>query len=291
MEELQYRLEFMSYGKRIILLWGAFIVCLLFVTIITSWIGSVISNLHALIFISSAIQNICVFMLPAVLTAYYITPRPFALLNLDSKPGLTQVLLVLVVMVVSMPALNYLVHLNESVDLPDSAIEDWLRNTEAAARAVTDKLLEVDSVGLLMVSVLVIGILTGFCEEVFFRGTQQQIFLLRGINGHVAVWFTAILFSALHFQFYGFFPRLLLGAFFGYLVWKGGSLWLPVIAHAFNNSVTVVFGYISKHDSSAFDFNTVGVPCEGGFPVLALVSLLATVAVFVLWGKRLFVKS
>lgn len=286
MENLQYRKEFVSYSKRVLLLWGAFIVCLLFTSILVGWFGSFIDNRLALIFSSSALQNVCVFILPALLTAYYITPSPAAFLGLSAKAEWRQIAFVVAVMLLSMPALNYLVYLNEAIDLPDSALEQWLRATEDAARAVTDELLAAESVGTLVMAVLVAGVLTGFGEELFFRGAQQGIFLHRGINGHVAVWVTAILFSALHFQFYGFFPRMLLGAFFGYLAWKGGSLWLPVIAHALNNSIAVIFGYMAVHDPSLASINSFGVPEEGGFPVFALVSLVATVAfITLLWRK------
>lgn len=287
MEELTYRREFEPYYKRILLLWGAFIVCLLFTTIITAWIGGTVGNRTVLIYVSSAMQNICVFILPALLTAYYITPQPAALLGLDRKPGWGQVLVVVGTLVLSMPAMNYLVHLNESIDLPDSALEQWFRSTEAAARAVTDELLASQSVWQLMVSVLVVGVLTGFGEELFFRGAQQRIFLLRGVNGHVAVWVTAVIFSALHFQFYGFFPRLLLGAFFGYLAWKGRSIWLPVVAHALNNSLAVVFGYMAANYPAFADIDSYGVPANGEFPVAAFVSMVATVVFLVLCWKKI----
>ncbi len=287
MEGLIYRHEFKPYYKRILLLWGAFIVCLLFTTIITAWLGGIIGNRLSLIFVSSALQNICVFILPALMAAYYITPQPAAFLGLDKKPGRWQIFIVVMTLILSMPAMNYLVYLNESIDLPDSALEEWFRNTEAAARAVTDELLATRSVGTLAVSVLIAGVLTGFGEELFFRGAQQRIFLLRGINGHVAVWVTAVIFSALHFQFYGFFPRLLLGAFFGYLAWKGGSIWLPVIAHALNNSLAVVFGYLAMNSPAFADIDSYGVPGVGEFPVVALLSLVTTVLFLLLCGKKI----
>lgn len=288
MEKIEYRKEFTSYPKRITLLWVAFIVCLVFVTTISLWLGSIVSDRVTLILVSSAVQNVCVFMLPAFLVAYFITKRPVAFLGLTNKVSWKQVAFVIGVVLLSMPMLNYLVSLNESIDLPDSALEDWLRNTEAAARAVTDELLKVDSFGTLVWTVLVAGVLTGLGEELFFRGAQQRIFMLRGINGHLAVWVTAIIFSILHFQFYGFFPRMLLGAFFGYLVWKGGSLWLPIIAHALNNTLAVVLGYMSQHDiAAALWLNSCGVPADGSFPLLATLSLLATVAFIVLCQRLL----
>ena len=250
MEGMEYRKEFASYGKRITLLWGAFIVCLVFTATISMWLGSIVGDRVAFILVSSAVIG---------------------------------------VVVLSMPALNYIVYLNEAIDLPDSPIEEWLRSTEAAARAVTDELMKADSAGMLVMTVFVAGVLTGLGEELFFRGAQQRIFMLRGINGHVAVWVTAIIFSLLHFQFYGFIPRMLLGAFFGYLAWKGGSLWLPIIAHALNNSLAVVFGSMSHQGVASMQWlNTCGVPSDGDFPFMALLSAVATAA-FIVCGKKLLV--
>lgn len=289
MGKLIYRKEFMSYSKRLLLLWGAFVVCLLFVAILTGWFGSFIADRNAFIFISTAMQNVCVFILPAYFTAYYITPFPATFLRLNVAPRVQQVLFVVVLMVVSMPAMNYVVSLNEAIDLPDSALEDWLKSTEAAARAVTAELLSSQSVGTLLISVLIVGVLTGLGEEMFFRGAQLRIFMARGINGHLAVWITAIIFSALHFQFYGFFPRMLLGVMFGYLAWKGGSLWLPVIGHALNNSLVVIFNFMSTGNPSLKFLETYGAVAPGEMPVVALLSLVVTYHVVFVWGKRLFV--
>jgi membrane protease YdiL (CAAX protease family) len=41
-------------------------------------------------------------------------------------------------------------------------------------------------------------------------------------------------------QFYGFIPRMLLGAVFGYLVIYSGSIWAAVLAHFVNNSLAVL---------------------------------------------------
>jgi uncharacterized protein len=59
-------------------------------------------------------------------------------------------------------------------------------------------------------------------------------------NVHAAVWLTAIVFSVIHFQFYGFLPRVLLGALLGYLVIWTGSIWASILAHFANNALAFV---------------------------------------------------
>ncbi|MDY0160908.1 MAG: CPBP family intramembrane glutamic endopeptidase, partial [Bacteroidales bacterium] len=68
-----------------------------------------------------------------------------------------------------------------------------------------------------------------------------------------AVIVAAILFSAIHFQFYGFVPRVLLGAFFGYLVILTNSIWPAVWAHFLNNSIAVVSYFVFGNDISGID--------------------------------------
>ena len=104
------------------------------------------------------------------------------------------------------PAMNMIVHLNESVKLPESmaALEQWLKASEEAALAVTNQVVDVSSIPAMLLSVLYIGVLTGLGEEMFFRGALQNV-LHKGIaRQHFAVWTAAVIFSLLHFQFYGF---------------------------------------------------------------------------------------
>ena len=72
-------------------------------------------------------------------------------------------------------------------------------------------------------------------------------------NIHVSIWFAAVLFSAIHFQFFGFVPRMLLGALFGYLYYWSGSLMLAILAHFVNNAVSVVALYLYQQGTFSFD--------------------------------------
>jgi len=104
-------------------------------------------------------------------------------------------------------------------------------------------------------NVLFIGLFTAIAEEFMFRGVLQTIFYKWTKNIHVAIWVTAILFSAFHMEFYGFFPRILLGVLFGYFVAWSGSIWTGVWAHFINNSTIVVAAYLFQQKIFAGDVN------------------------------------
>lgn len=212
--------------------------------------------------IATVVQDILVFILPAILTAAMVTNRPDRLLETERRPDMRLLLYAVAVMIVSMPVMNAIVMWNESLTLPDSLhdVESWMRMTEENARRSVETLLGGSTVGDLVVSIFLIGILAGLSEEIYFRGTMQRLLASEKLNAHSAIWITAIIFSIFHFQFFGFFPRLILGAFFGYLLYWSGSLWLPVAVHALNNTIVVVTSWYTKinPDSSIAGVDRIG---------------------------------
>ncbi len=206
------------------------------------------------------IQDILVFITPAVLTAVAVSNRPAELLGITKGPGLIAVLLSILTLLIATPAMNALVTWNESVRLPESLkwLEVFMQQSEESSRQSVELLLGGTSIGDLISGLMIVGLLAGLCEEIFFRGGLMRLLRASGMNIHWAIWITAVIFSTFHFQFYGFFPRVLLGAFFGYLFVWSGSLWLPVIIHAVNNSIVVVAAWINRRGITDFDINKAG---------------------------------
>ena len=233
--------------------------------------------------ISVILQNLFVFAMPAIITVLVFTKNPVKYLSLSKTPSLKAISGAILIFFVATPALNYIVNWNESIAFPESmkAIEHWLRESENTAKAVTDSLMSIDTIPGLILTILIIGIMTGFCEELFFRGTLQRIIISGSKNIHPAIWITAFIFSLLHFQFFGFFPRLLLGAFFGYLIWWSGSLWVPIIAHALNNSGVVITQYLIRNNQLSVNPDKIGV----SFDEYTVISIILTVVIIV-WGRK-----
>ena len=98
------------------------------------------------------------------------------------------------------------------------------------------------SVGGLLMNILVIAVIPAFAEEFFFRGFLMGT-LQRIMGKHASVWVSAAIFSAVHFQFYGFFSRLVLGAILGYLVVFSRSLWTSMLAHFLNNFLMLMVAF------------------------------------------------
>lgn len=209
----------------------------------------VISRPEAFMRISAVIQDLLLFIVPAIGMAVVVTKLPARLLCVDFLGSPYYLLAAVVTLLVSIPAMNCVVAWNESWHLPESmsALEELCRQMEETSRQAVDLLMSGSSIGALIVSILIVGVLAGFSEELFFRGALQRVISMCRINHHVAIWLTAFIFSAFHFQLFGFVPRMLLGAYFGYLLYWSRSLWVPMVCHIVNNTLVVLSTYYGQH--------------------------------------------
>lgn len=242
--------------------------------IITCFWGENTSTLR----ISTVIQNVFFFISPAIIIALFITKLPADFLQLRKAPSLKGIILTIAIILLSIPAMNFIIYCNESILFPDAlrGLENSLKALESSTREQIKILLGEPNVASLIMSILIIGILTGVGEELFFRGALQNIIRTRPMNPHYAIWITAVVFSILHFQFYGFIPRVLIGAFFGYLTFWSGSIWLPIFAHALNNSLVVITTWISSRNVFNFDINKIATDFSVESYLLIIISAITT---------------
>lgn len=231
------------------------ILYIIFTTLFTDGDISNVNSLKQMILL----EKLCLFIFVPFTLAYFWSEEPLSYLKLSSKSKLSTFLLVIITMVVAIPGINLLTSFNQQLVLPDfmAPLESWMKSTETQLEETTLKMLNVNTIQALLYNIFLIAILTALGEELFFRGIIQKIFSERK-NAIMAIWVAAFIFSAIHMQFYGFLPRMLLGAFFGYLVYWSGNLWLPIVAHFINNGLAVVFYYLKFNGIKVLDIDTIG---------------------------------
>jgi membrane protease YdiL (CAAX protease family) len=158
------------------------------------------------------------------------------------KISTTSVILVILALVFAIPFFNFLIEYNKTISFPTgwSDIEGQLHQSSNQVHETSIKLLTADNIGVLLLNLLILALLPALGEEFIFRGIFQKVFFNISKNIHMAVLLSAILFSAVHGQFFAFIPRFALGVFFGYLMVWSGSIWLPVMAHFVNNAIVVL---------------------------------------------------
>lgn len=264
-------------------LFGVALIMLVIVSFVTEIVVNRSGFTTPVLRISTVLQDILVFIAPALLAAITVTRLPATFLRLDAKPKLWTLLLACLILVTSIPAMDWVIALNENITLPESlsGIESKLREMEDSSTVAIALLQGNGSVMDLLMSVLIIGCLTGLCEEMFFRGALQGLLFATKLKKHLAVWIAAAIFSLLHFEFFGFIPRLLLGAYFGYLIWWSGSIWIPVIVHALNNSIVVVSTWITAAASEGCDMPADNISVAEPFTIV-LSAMITAVGIIIL---------
>ena len=241
--------------------------------------------------ILSVLQAVLAFSLPSFIVATFGHKGMIGTLSLNKCPSLKAILGVIISFAIGYIMLNQIIYWNDSMKLPAglSEFEQYIRGMEDMARSTAETLLAVKSIFGLLINVLVIGVITGFAEEIFFRAGLQRL-LSKALTNYWAVWVSALIFSAVHFQFYGFVPRMLLGAFFGYLYVWTGSIWVSVFAHALNNSVVVVIDWMLNQGIISGNPEYIGV-AEHGFPPYAMISAVLFIVLIGYGRKRFFNKT
>ena len=235
------------------------------------------------------VQSLLVFVVPALLAVWCWSRRPAEWLRLRAVGNGWVYAIVVVLMIVAQPGINMLATWNEGFRLPAfmSEIEQYFQDMEASARELTEMLAAAPTIGTMLLNLVVLAAVPAIGEELSFRGV-----LLGLIDGdttlgarispsrrtHIAVWVVGIIFSLIHFQFYGFIPRMLLGVVLGYLLVWTGSLWVPMVAHFTNNALVVLLYFAEEHfainSESLESFGTGTTSWAGWLSILLSLLLL-----------------
>ncbi|MRT92177.1 CPBP family intramembrane glutamic endopeptidase [Ancylomarina sp. 16SWW S1-10-2] len=237
-------------GISFVLLFIGAILCYLFfgINIMTDTnaldINGTNPNIAALKFYQ-AIYSIGMFIVPPFIIAFFLSYSVSNYLKINQLAKPSVFLKAFLLILLALPSINMMAELNSQIHFPEflKGAEQWMRESEEKAALVTQKFLKMDNLGDLFVNLILIAAIPAIGEELLFRGVlQKQLSKLTG-NIHWGIFISAVLFSALHMQFFGFFPRLFLGMLFGYLLVWTGSLWVPILAHFVNNGLAVSISY------------------------------------------------
>ena len=278
-------------GNRIILLFSLMLIGLIIAGGLITLMGTVMNGSDvdavAMIYIGTVVQSLLVFVVPALMIAYSVDKNATGYLGMKNNGRLGyHILYTLAIFLFSYPLTSFLSQWNSQMVLPEvfSELEKTMRSMEDAAMETTELILSLHSVGGLLLNLLVVALLAAFSEELFFRGALQQLLGRWLKSGHAAVWIAAAFFSVFHFQFYGFLPRMLLGALLGYLFLYSRNLWIPILFHFVNNASVIILHYFWGDASWFRELDEL--PLTMPFLITAVMSALATLLLFQLFKKR-----
>jgi len=232
------------------------------------------------------VNQFAFFIIPVIVFTLF-TGSPIAkYLKLNFRLPLVFLFLAIALILLAIPLINWVGDINAAMKLPQamSGIEQWMRNSETQAAELTKAFLATTSFSGFLINLFMIAIIPAIGEELFFRGVLQRLFSEWFKNSHVAIFVTAFIFSAIHFQFFGFIPRFLLGIYLGYLFYWSGNLWISISVHFINNGLIVIICYISALGYADIDFETFGSTQNG--LILLLTVVIVSALVYLLFRLR-----
>ena len=209
-------------------------------------------------------SQIGLFIIPALLFGYFTNKSIKNELSFLKHTPVRTVLITVVVTLLSIPFINLLAQWNADWHLPEllSDVEKWMRAMQTQNDQLMEMILIMDSPSTIGINFLMMAMLPAIGEELIFRGIIQKQLLNWISNPHIAIFLTAVFFSAFHMQFLGFLSRLLLGILFGYLFYYSKNIWVPIIAHFTNNTLALVialsFG-IEPNDKTFDNSSSIGL--------------------------------
>ncbi|MDR1331763.1 MAG: CPBP family intramembrane metalloprotease [Tannerella sp.] len=237
------------------------------------------------------LASVLVFLFPAVATAWLCSVQPATFIGLGRVPGVRLSGWIAVATLLLSPAISLAGHFNMQMQLPEfmAPLEQFFREAERTAEEMFAKMIGEGGLLSWLVNIVVMAVAAAVCEEFFFRGALLGILRRKMRNPHVVIWLVAFIFSAIHFQFYGFVPRMLLGAFMGYLLLWTGSIWAPVFAHFLNNAMAVTGMSSRALKDSALFANELNADDMVWFSVVAVIALAGFFGC--LWGIKFEVRN
>lgn len=221
-------------------------------------------------------------LIPALYIKGFEKKNPFILFQNKTVYAQSVFATILVVVLFMIPN-SFFIEWNSNLSMPDflKGFESWAREKEDIAAELTTYLTQFDTFGHFVLAFFVIAVLPGIGEELVFRGMLQPELQRATGNIHAAIWISAILFSAIHLQFFGFVPRMLLGVMFGYLYYWSGNIIIPMLAHFVNNGFSILMVYL-------YQLEIISIDLESGKSASPLIVGLFTIITF---GLLLYLKK
>ena len=221
-----------------------------------------------------AISVILGFLLPACFTSYLLNRKPLRLMGFRQPVTKKQIGLVLLIMFMSLFVAGALGSFNTWIPIPagwraafDKLEETYMQQVEIMAG--------LKSVGDYVVGLIVMAFLPALCEESIFRGGLQNFLNRATKNAWLSIIIVSILFSLVHFSYYGFLSRFFLGIVLGSVYYFTGSLWLSILGHFFNNALAITQLYFyTREGKNIRDAMSDELPFYWGLAALPILIFL-----------------
>lgn len=202
--------------------------------------------------ISNASAALIAFLLPSLVVAFFSKGAIASNLGLSQKINIQQVVIVMLLALFGLLLSGSLATVTQAIPIGED-LKSWAKGLENTYKQAMLAMMQMHSIGDLLICLFLVAIIPSIAEEFYFRGALQKT--LKDWSGApiLAIMITAILFSAIHFSFYGFLSRMALGILLGLIYEQTKSIWLPMLLHFINNGLAITVLYFARGDQKKID--------------------------------------
>ena len=285
----------MSYGRTLLTLFGFLLVGMVAGSLFSAGVWSLMTgrgiatlsqdmldpHYANALRIMQLVSTLFLFFLPAWGAIRILHRSPLRFMGFHQGRDLRMAGLVVLVMAACLPMVGSLSELNRMIPVPSSYQKMFQDMEESYQRQMT-AMARMGGFMDYLSCLLIMGFIPALFEETFFRGAMQNLLHRMSPRPWMAVVVTSIVFSAIHFSYYGFIPRFVLGVVLGLLFQFSGSLWMAILGHFLNNAVIVTYIYwLILHGRPIEEAMDDSQPLWYGLP-----ATLAIVGLMVLYRRR-----
>jgi uncharacterized protein len=270
--------------------WGACFLGAVVATLVISLVGGLsITDTGALLrpenrnlmIATQAVTTFFVFGLPAIIFAFVCYKNGWEAIGFGKKTNILLGLLAIAAILATGPLTETLADMNKAIPI-SAKWRAYFDRMETTYEEQVKAMMNIKSAGGLLFSIILIAALPALFEELFFRGALQGLLTRWWKQPWTAILVTSIIFSAIHFSWYGFFPRVMLGIVLGGVYYLTGNLWYSILMHFVNNAAAVIYMFVMQQQGKPIEVSTTSV-----FPVwMAAVSLLMLAGLFFVIHKK-----
>lgn len=184
------------------------------------------------------VSTLFLFFTPAFFFALIVNGKPFKYLGFNTKVSAKQIALVTIIAFTGLFLSGALGEINQLIPITKGA-RTYFQSLEDKYVEQMLAMVQIKSFADYFIGLIIIALAPAILEEVFFRGALQQLLTNWIKTPWIAIGITSILFSLVHFSYFGFLPRAMLGAVLGLLFYYSKNIWTNILAHFLNNAIAV----------------------------------------------------
>jgi membrane protease YdiL (CAAX protease family) len=222
--------------------------------------------------VTQTLLSMCIFLFPALIAARMVDKQPLSYIGLTQKSSALTFVFAIILMLLTIVIGGSLATVNEMIPVT-AQMELYFKTMEEDYMKQVEVMSQMKGIGDFLIALLVMAFVPAVVEEVFFRGGFQNMMHRSTGNFWVAIIVTSLLFSAIHFSFYGFLTRTALSIVLGLLYAYTRNLWMPILAHFINNAIGVGEVYYLRSNGQSLS-DGIGDKFPIWWGILALVAFI-----------------